>query len=96
MPSLIPNAKFLPKPAWLEQMPRSHLSEPEASYIKIGIAILNCYRGFIFTVNQHGWSKFCLATPEHENRHYRLIDCPGLYFHGKSVCNTRKWILIPG
>jgi len=60
--------------------PSRRLYEPEASCMKIGIAILNYYRGCIFAVNQHGWSKFCLATLVHENTDCTFSDSRGCIF----------------
>ena len=57
--------------------------------MKIGIAILNCYRGCIFTVNQHGWTKYSLATLVHENTDYTFSDSRGSIF-------TVKGKKIPG
>jgi len=53
--------------------------------MKIGIANLNCYRGCIFTVNQHGWSKFPVAILVHENADCTFSDSQGCIFTVKLI-----------
>jgi len=58
--------------------------------MKTGIAIINHYRGFIFAVNQHGWSKCSVATLVHENIGCIFSDSRGCIFtvNSRAVANA--------